>query len=251
MSFENKRVLITGGSRGIGLACAKEFLSRGAKVAINGRSDQTVKAGYEALGGGERVVTVVGDVATVAGCESIVGQAVKALGGLDILVNAAGVGWIKSIEETDEALWDLTMDVNLKGTFFCCRAALPALRESKGNIVNIASDSGMRGEPELAVYCASKAAVINMGKSMAMDLAPAVRINSVCPGYVDTDMVRRDYIDVADDPAQAEQQLIDLAPMRRLAAPSEIAKAVAYLASEDACNITGTALAIDGGTTAG
>ena len=179
MSFENKRVLITGGSRGIGLACAKEFLQRGASVAINGRSEETVQRGFDALGVPDRVVKVVGDVAKVSDCESIVQQAVAGLGGLDILVNAAGVGWITPIEETDEALWDLTMDVNLKGVFFCCRAALPEIKKAKGNIINIASDSGVRGEPELAVYCASKAGVINMTKSMALDLAPDVRINAV------------------------------------------------------------------------
>ncbi|MCR8922862.1 SDR family oxidoreductase [Dasania sp. GY-MA-18] len=251
MSFQDKRVLITGGSRGIGLATAQELLERGAIVAINGRSAATVDEGYKALGGGDRVIKVIGDVATVAGCEAIVQQAVAAMGGLDVLVNAAGVGDQISIEDTTEAIWDATLDINLKGTFFCCRAALPALKASGGNIVNIASDSGLKGEPLLAAYCASKAAVVNMGRSMALDLAPSVRVNCVCPGYVDTDMVRRDYIDRAADPAAAEQQLIELAPLRRLAAPSEIAKAVAYLASDDAKNITGTALAIDGGTTAG
>lgn len=251
MSFQDKRVLITGGSRGIGLATAQELLERGAIVAINGRSAATVDEGYKALGGGDRVIKVIGDVATVAGCEAIVQQAVAAMGGLDVLVNAAGVGDQISIEDTTEAIWDATLDINLKGTFFCCRAALPALKASGGNIVNIASDSGLKGEPLLAAYCASKAAVVNMGRSMALDLAPAVRVNCVCPGYVDTDMVRRDYIDRAADPAAAEQQLIELAPLRRLAAPSEIAKAVAYLASDDAKNITGTALAIDGGATAG
>lgn len=251
MNFEKKRVLITGGSRGIGLACAQEFLNRGALVAINGRSQKSVGSGSEILGGGKYIVKVIGDVATVAGCESIVEQAINVLGGLDILVNAAGVGDLATIEDTDEALWDTTMDINLKGTFFCCRAALASLKKSKGNIVNIASDSGLRGEPLLAAYCASKAGVINMTKSMALDLAPAVRINSVCPGYVDTDMVRRDYIERADNPEQAEQELINLAPLKRIAAPEEIAKAVAYLASDDARNITGSALAIDGGTTAG
>ncbi|WP_019529283.1 SDR family NAD(P)-dependent oxidoreductase [Dasania marina] len=251
MSFESKRVLVTGSSRGIGFAIAQELLNRGAYVAVNGRSAATVQAAYLALGEHERVIKVIGDVGSAAGCEDLVAQAVQALGGLDILVNAAGVDYSTAIEDTTEELWDLTLDINLKGVFFCCRAALSALKESGGNIVNIASDAGLQGERLMPAYCASKAGVINMGRALALDLAPRVRVNSVCPGYVDTDMVRRDFIEKADNPAATEQALKDRAPLQRIAAPSEIAKAVAYLASDDAKNITGIALAIDGGTTAG
>ncbi len=251
MNFIGKKVLITGSSRGIGHATAKEFLKLGALVAINGRSQATVEKAWLALDKHENITKIVGDVATVLGCQAIVNQAVSALGGLDILVNAAGVGHAVSIAKTDEALWDATMDINLKGTFFCCQAALPELKKTGGNIVNIASDCGLKGERKLAVYCASKAGVVNMTKSMALDLAPDIRINCICPGYVDTDMVRRDCIDIADNPEKVEQALKDYAPLKRFAAPVEIAKAVAYLASEHAVNITGTSLSIDGGTTAG
>ena len=251
MDFTEKRVLVTGGSRGIGFAIADAFLDAGARVAINGRTEQSVRAAIERLGGDEHVVAAPGDIGTVPGCETAVKTAIDAFGGLDILVNSAGIGSGRPIEDSDEAMWDAHIDVNLKGTFFCCRAALPALRESKGNIVNIASDAGLMGCPGITVYCASKGGVVNMTRAMALEVAPDVRVNVVCPGYVDTDMIRRDHIDKKDDPAAAEQRMIDYAPLKRIATPAEIGQAVLYLASFEARFITGTALPIDGGSTAG
>jgi NAD(P)-dependent dehydrogenase (short-subunit alcohol dehydrogenase family) len=131
------------------------------------------------------------------------------------------------------------------------RAAAGPLRDSGGNIVNVASDAGLIGEKGLSVYCASKGGVVNLTRAMALELAPTVRVNCVCPGYVDTDMVRRDGIDQADDPQAAEQAIVDYAPLKRISKPAEIAKAIAYLAGEDALFITGSALQIDGGSTAG
>ncbi|HAC06419.1 MAG TPA: SDR family oxidoreductase [Gemmatimonadetes bacterium] len=251
MDFTGKRVLVTGGSRGIGYAVAEAFLAAGARVAVNGTTGQSVNTALERLGGGPNLVAAPGDIGTVAGCESAVQTAVDAFGGLDILVNSAGIGSGRPIEDSDEAMWDAHVDVNLKGTFFCCRAALPALRESKGNIVNIASDAGLIGVPGITVYCASKGGVVNMTRAMALEVAPDVRVNTVCPGYVDTDMIRRDHIDKKDDPEAAEQRMIDYAPLKRIATPAEISQSVLYLASFDARFITGAALAIDGGSTAG
>ena len=251
MSFSGKRVLITGSSRGIGQAAAEVFLAAGARVAINGRSATSTRDGIAALGGGERLFAAPGDVGTVAGCNAIVEAAVAAMGGLDVLVNSAGVGDSRPMADCDEAMWDATMNINLKGTFFCIQAAHPHLKKSRGNIVNVASDAGLIGEKGLSVYCASKAGVVNLTRALALELAPDIRINSVCPGYVDTDMVRRDGIEQAADPRAAEQALLDYTPLRRLAQPAEIGKAIAYLASDDAVFITGAALQIDGGTTAG
>jgi NAD(P)-dependent dehydrogenase (short-subunit alcohol dehydrogenase family) len=181
----------------------------------------------------------------------VVNAAIAGLGGIDVLVNGAGVAYHASIEDSGEEMWDRTLDINLKGTFFCSRAALPMLRARKGVIVNVASDAGLMGERGLAVYCASKGGVVNLTRAMALDLAPRVRVNCVCPGYVDTDMVRRDYIDRSDDPESAEREVSEAAPMKRMARPEEIATAILYLASSDAAFITGTALQIDGGSTAG
>lgn len=241
MDFTNKRVLVTGGSRGIGFAIVKAFIEAGARVAVNGKTSQSVSTAIEKLGGGERLVAAPGDIGTVAGCELAVKTAEDAFAGLDILVNSAGIGSGRPIKDSDEAMWDAHVDVNLKGTFFCCRAALTALGASKGNIVNIASDAGLMGCPGITVYCASKGGVVNMTRAMALEVAPGVRVNCVCPGYVDTEMNVRNNV----------QKMIDYAPMKRIATPAEIAHAVLYLASYEARFITGTALAVDGGTTAG
>ncbi len=251
MEFSGKRVLVTGSSRGIGQATARLFCESGAQVAVNGRTPDSTAAGMAALGDSDRLVAAPGDVSSVAGCKAVVGAAVEKLGGLDILVNSAGVAFFLPVDDSDEAVWDATLDTNLKGTFFCMRAAADPLRESGGNIVNVASDAGLIGEKGLSVYCASKGGVVNLTRAMALELAPAVRVNCVCPGYVDTDMVRRDGIDQADDPQSAEQTIVDYAPLKRISKPTEIAKAVAYLAGEDAVFITGSALQIDGGSTAG
>jgi NAD(P)-dependent dehydrogenase (short-subunit alcohol dehydrogenase family) len=251
MDFAGKRVLVTGASRGIGFAVAQEFLALGARVAVNGRTEQSAKDAIARLGGGEQLVSAPGNVGTVDGCEAIVKAAVDGLGGLDVLINNAGVCIDSTIEKSDEAIWDETLDVNLKGTFFCVRSALSALRESGGVIVNTASVSGLQGATEGAIYSASKGAVVNLTRALAIELAPKIRVNCVCPGWVDTDMLRRDYVDLADDPAAAEREAMEEAPLKRVASPEEVAKAIAYLASHDARFITGVALPIDGGSSAG
>lgn len=252
MGFEGKRVLVTGGSRGIGRAAATELLAQGAHVAVNGRSEASTQAGISALGAAaDKVVAAPGDVATRDGCYAVVEHAATELGGLDILVNSAGIAVAGAFTDVDEAMWDATIDINLKGTFFCSQAAVPHLTASRGNIVNLASDAGLIGDPGLAAYCASKGGVVNLTRALALELAPDIRVNCVCPGYTDTDMVRRDGIDQADNPAEFEQNVIDYAPLRRMALPHEIGKAIAYLAGSDAGFITGAALQIDGGSTAG
>jgi NAD(P)-dependent dehydrogenase (short-subunit alcohol dehydrogenase family) len=256
MDFKDKRVLITGGSRGIGFGCAQAFIDTGARVAINGRTEQSVSAAIEKLGGGEHLIAAPGDIGKVAGCELAVKTAIDALGGLDILVNSAGIGSGRPLAECDEEMYDRHADVNLKGLFFCCRAAMPELKKSKGNIVNIGSDAGLMGCARITVYCGLKAGVVNMTRAMALEVAPDVRVNCVCPGYVDTDMIRRDWFERIgkDDPAAGaalEQGAIDYAPLKRLGTPADIAHGVLYLASEKASFVTGVALPIDGGTTAG
>ena len=249
--FKGKSVLITGSSRGIGRAAAQAFLKEGARVAINGRTEKSVNEAIQFLSKQAGLIPAPGDIGTAGGCESVVNAAIDGLGGLDIMVNAAGILFTLPIEESTEEVWDQTLNINLKGTFFCSQYAIPALRKSGGNIVNVSSDAGLIGEKELSVYCASKGGVVNLTRAMALELAPDVRVNCVCPGYVDTDMIRRDYIDKADDPKAVEDELNQYAPLKRMAKPEEVAEAILYLASDTAGYITGSALQIDGGTTAG
>lgn len=251
--FAGKRILVTGGTRGIGLAVVEAFLRAGAQVAINGRTEQSVKTAmaYMNVNGENRLFPAPGDISSVAGCRTAVNDAIDIFGGLDVLINSAGIAKDLPIEDSDEALWNETLNTNLKGTFFCCKAALDALRASNGNIVNVASDAGLMGNLNSSIYCASKGGVVNLTRAMALELAPEVRVNCVCPGYVDTDMVRRDWIEKDDDPVELEQKLFNYAPMGRIATPGEIASSILYLASYEARFATGTALQIDGGSTAG
>lgn len=250
MTFDGKAVLITGGSRGIGRAAAQAFLDAGARVAVNGRSPDSVAQAIEALGNDDRLMAAPGDVATAAGCEAAVDAALAALGGLDVLINSAGIFERRPIAETDEALWDATMDINVKGTYFCSRAAVPALQETGGCIVNLASIAGLEGYAGVTAYCASKGAIVNLTRSMAIELAPDVRVNCVCPGVVDTDMARTGFAGEDEDRADLNDQAA-FHPMKRVATAEEVAAATLYLASPDAAFITGAVLPVDGGVTAG
>jgi NAD(P)-dependent dehydrogenase (short-subunit alcohol dehydrogenase family) len=248
-NFRGKRVLVTGGTRGIGLATVEAFLAAGARVAVNGRTQQSVDVALAKLPKG-KAIAAPGDIGKVEGCRAAVATAERALGGLDVLVNSAGVFKEVTIEDSDEAWWDQVLDTNLKGTFFTSKAALPALRASKGCIVNLSSESGIQGSPRCTVYCASKGGVTLLTKAMALEVAPDVRVNAVCPGPVDTDMLWR------GAPAGVDEEtyfagLNSYAPMKRIGRPDEIAAAVLYLASPAAGFITGTSLSLDGGSTAG
>lgn len=248
--FDGRRVLVTGGTRGIGRATVNAFLDAGARVAVNGASAATVSAALEELAAGDRAVAAPGNVAEVSECERVVNEAVRSLGGLDVLVNSAGVYKRASLADSDEALWDWTMDINVKGTYFCSRAAAPTLEAGKGAIVNLSSQAGLEGYAGVSVYCTSKAAIINMTRAMAAELAPNVRVNCLCPGVIDTDMARTGFA------AEGEQtsDLADAAewyPLKRIGTADEIAAAVLYLSSPEAGFVTGAALPIEGGVTAG
>jgi NAD(P)-dependent dehydrogenase (short-subunit alcohol dehydrogenase family) len=247
-SFEGKRVLVTGGSRGIGRATVEAFREAGARVAVNGRTAESTAEGIVAMGD-DGLIAAPGDIGTVAGCEAAVGAALDAFGGLDVLVNSAGVAKARSVETCDEAFWDEVIDINLKGTFFCIRAAAAALRESRGSIVNVASTSGLTGDANLSTYCASKGGVVLLTKALSAEFAPEVRINCVCPGWVDTDMAKV-YVNRSDDPAAARAEIDAESPMGRIARPDEVAASILYLASKAAGIVTGVVLPIDGGSMA-
>jgi meso-butanediol dehydrogenase/(S,S)-butanediol dehydrogenase/diacetyl reductase len=248
MGFEGLRVLVTGSTRGIGRATAAAFLEQGATVAVHGRREEDVARIVDELGG-ERLAAVSGDLSTRSTCYRVVEAAIDELGGLDILVNNAGVFTEGPIGEVSEDDYDWLMSTNVKGVFFCSQAAVPALRAARGSIVNVSSESGLVGNLNMALYCASKGAVTNLTRSLAFELAPDVRVNAVCPGSVMTDMLTGQ----ADDPDGGTpdfQDLIDFTPMKRIAEPQEIADAILYLANPAAKFVTGSMLSIDGGSTA-
>ena len=249
MRFVGKKVLVTGGARGIGEATALAFLREGATVAVGSRA----QASYDAFRARHPDITAqsaIGEISSQREAVSVVGAAIEKLGGLDILVNSAGYFVEVKVENIDQAHWDMTMNTNVAGTFFASQAALPALKASGGNIVNLASDAGIIGYPNGAAYSASKAAVINLSRAMVLELATAVRINCVCPGNVDTDMIRN----AADASLSAHAYLRaarERSPMKRMALPDEVAAAILYLASSEAGFVNGAILSIDGGGVCG
>ena len=248
--FSEKKILVTGGARGIGRAIVEAFLDAGALVAVNGRSEASVSSALKHFAAGDRAKPAVGNVANVEECNRIVNAAVDQLGGLDVLVNNAGVFYIGSVAETNEDLWDSMFDINVKGTFYCCQAAQPVLEKSEGAIVNIASQAGLEGYTNIAAYCASKAAVVNMTRAMSLEFAPDIRVNCICPGFIDTDMTRTAL--TSDEKESADlSEVKNSYPLKRIGTPEEVASLVLYVSSSDASFITGTAIAIDGGGTAG
>ncbi len=250
MEFTGKRVLVTGSTRGIGHALARRFLDGGARVAVNGRQEERVATAIEVLGGAAELVAAPGDLSHAVGCETVINQAVEGLGGLDILINNAGLYPIASIEETDESMWDATMDANVKSVFFCSRAALAPLRASQGVIINHASIAGLMGFANISAYCTSKAAVANLTRSMAMELAPGIRVNCVCPTTVDNDMGWQGF-NRADDPQAAYEAFAQASKLKRLPTNDDVVEAFAFLASDRATFMTGVALPVDGGKSAG
>jgi NAD(P)-dependent dehydrogenase (short-subunit alcohol dehydrogenase family) len=248
MRFQGKVVLITGGNRGIGYSTAKLFAAEGANVAIAARDQQK---GEEAAREIQALFTPL-DVRAMSDCERAVADTVRAFGRLDILVNGAGIIYRgRRVEETTEEEWDNTFDTNVKGIFLMSKFALPYLRQTQGNIVNISSYVGLVGFARTAAYAASKAAVVNLTRSMALDHArEGIRVNCVCPGSVETDMIFEAWKGYGDV-EEAKKLWAEKHPLGRIAKPEEVARTILFLASEDASFITGTALPVDGGITAG
>lgn len=249
MQLENKVALITGGNRGIGLAVAQLFAQAGAQVMLMARDQVRGESEAERI---PHAKFVQGDVTNAEACRQAVAETAQVFGGLDVLVNCAGIIFRnRTVEQITEEEWDATFNVNVRGTFLMCKYAMPALRERKGCIVNLSSYVGLVGFRGASAYAASKAAIVNLTRSMALDHArEGVRVNAVCPGSVDTEMIHTAWEQFGD--VQAAQKLwAEKHPLGRIARPEEVARAVLFLASAEASFITGTALAVDGGLTAG
>jgi NAD(P)-dependent dehydrogenase (short-subunit alcohol dehydrogenase family) len=233
MSFQGKRALVTGGGSGIGAAIARRLAGEGAEVIVADLAPQDVAAEL----GVQAVVLDVRDEVQVA----------RRMEGLDVLVNAAGIGSTTNAPETPLEVWENVMAVNARGTFLCCKHAIPGMVErGGGSIVNIASIAGLIGLRNRAAYSASKGAVISLTRALAIDhVGDGVRVNAVAPGTVDSPWVRR----LVEDLGESIDALRARQPMGRLGTPEEIADAVAYLAGAEF--VTGSVLVIDGGLTAG
>lgn len=249
MRFTDRVVLITGGNRGIGLATAHLFADEGAQVILFARDQALGESEAQKIPGAH---FVQGDVTKAVDCQRGVAESIRLHGALDVLVNCAGIIYRnRTVEQTAEDEWDATFEVNVKGTFLMCKYAMPALRERKGSIVNMSSYVGLVGFRGGSAYAASKAAIINLTRSMALDHAKeGMRINAVCPGSVDTEMIHAAW-EKFGDVDEARRLWSEKHPLGRIAQPDEVAKAILFLAGDDASFITGIALAVDGGITAG
>jgi meso-butanediol dehydrogenase / (S,S)-butanediol dehydrogenase / diacetyl reductase len=253
MTFAKKAVLVTGSTTGIGEACAHVFAESGARVMVSGRNEQRGRAVVQAIraAGGSAEFTPV-DLRAAGACDRLIVDTVTRLGGLDVLVNNAGILYTANALDTSDDQWLDTMAVNVNALFYLSRAAVKHMKSAgKGAIVNVASEWGLNGEANHVAYCASKGAVIQITRCMALDHArDNIRVNSVCPGEIHTRMVDDILGKRGGDPAQNLRELASGIPMRRLAHPSEVARCVHFLASDLASYVTGTNLSVDGGNDA-
>lgn len=242
--LDGRTALVTGSSRGIGLAVARALAAAGARVVLNSRDAEAVRAAAEQVGNG--AVGLAADLGSPVGATGLVERALDALGTLDILVNNAGMAMPAESTELSAADWQRTIDVDLSAVFYCSQAAgRHMLARGSGAIVNISSVQAFTPLARRVAYAAAKAGVVGVTKALAVEWAPTVRVNAVAPGYVATQMVeelvRAGRVNAAAVAART--------PMRRMARPDEIAAAVVFLASDGASYITGETLMVDGGWT--
>lgn len=253
MKLKDKVAIITGGASGIGLATARLFAAEGAAIVIGDVTDEASQKAAESLAkSGAQTAHYHVDVRRPDEVERLVNGAVDTFGGVDILVNNAGVVLTKSTTETSLEEWERVIGVNLTGAWLCARAAIPAMqRRGGGSIINVASNAGLVGFPNLAAYCASKGGLVQLTRAMAMDGAPHhIRVNAICPGHTRTPM-GDGFVAAQADPQAFVKEFINVQhPLGRMAEAREMAQAILFLASDDASFVTGSILPVDGGYTA-
>lgn len=250
----SRHVLVTGAGSGIGEAISRQFHAEGYRVTLLGRRLEPLAALAASLG--ERSQTVTGDVTDRATVASAFATARERFGNIEILVNSAGMAPTAPFHRLDFSDWQRTMDVNVNGVFHCTQIALEAMLSAGwGRIINIASVASLRGFPYVSGYCASKHAVLGLTRAVALEVATqGVTVNAICPGYVDTDIVRAAIAEIVSKTGRTEDEAMEhftqSNPQGRLIKASEVASAVSWLCSDGAASVTGQAVAIDGGGTA-
>ena len=244
MNFEGKTAVVTGGARGIGLEIARQLAEGGATVVLVDVLEDALRAAAEKIraAGAKAVLTFKTDVTDEAAVEKMIDETVEKTGRIDVLVNNAGITRDDLLLRMDAQQWDLVMAVNLKGTFLLTKhAARYMVRQKYGRIVNLASVSGLVGNPGQANYSASKAGVVGFTRTVARELARKnIACNAVAPGFIDTDMTQV-------LPEKAKEMALAAIPMQRMGTAAEVARAVCFLASDDASYITGHVVPVDGG----
>jgi NAD(P)-dependent dehydrogenase (short-subunit alcohol dehydrogenase family) len=250
MRLKDKVALVTGAKSGIGLATASRLAVEGAKVVLADVRDAQQEASEIVKEGGEALFVRV-DVSSGPQVNALMEKTLAAYGRLDVLVNNAGIELAKKVTDTTEAEWDRLMDVNLKGVFFCSKAAIPVMqRQGGGIIVNIASELGLVGGSEIAAYSASKGGVVQLTKAMAIDhVGDGIRVNCVCPGPVAT-LLLEAIIEASSNPEEERRSIVEKTLLKRVGQPEEIANVILLLASEESSYMTGSIVVVDGGLTA-
>ena len=242
--LSGKRALITGGTSGIGLETARQFLAEGARVAITGSSDASIAAARRELGDGVLILrSDAGAVAEQAALAQAIGEA---FGGLDVVFINAGVAELRPVEQWDEAAFDRTLSINLKGPYFLLQALLPLLANPSSVVLNTSVNAHI-GMPTSSVYAASKAGLISLARTLSGELiARGIRVNAVSPGPISTPLYGKLGLS-ADDLQKTAESIRAQVPAGRFGTPSEIAKAVVFLASDESAFTVGSELVIDGG----
>jgi len=253
LNLEGKHALVTGASRGIGLAIARQLLAQGARVTLAGRDTAALATAASSLRDAENVASVAIDVADQHSVAGGFSRAAAHFGPIDILVNNAGQAGAAPFAKTDIALWQRMLDVNLTGAFLCTQAALPdMLQAGWGRIVNVASTAGLTGYRYVSAYCAAKHGLVGLTRALALEVAAGgVTVNAVCPGFTDTDMVGQAVANIVAKTGRSEQQARETLaagnPQQRLVQPEEVANAVAWLCAPESSAMNGQAIAVAGG----
>jgi NAD(P)-dependent dehydrogenase (short-subunit alcohol dehydrogenase family) len=248
--LSEKRAIVTGAGSGIGRAIALRLAAEGARVVISD-VDEGAAAGVAAEAGGDEHLVRQTDVTDSGEVEALVGASVEAWGGLDIMVNNAGIGVAGTTTNTSEGDYERVMDVCLRGTFFGMKHAIPAIRDAGGgSVINMSSVAALVGIGDRAIYSAAKGAILALTRAAAIDhIEEGVRVNCIAPGTVDTPWIGRITAGY-DDPEEARRNMQARQPHGRFVAPEEIAAMAAYLASDEAASVIGACMIVDGGVTA-